>query len=131
MRKYKKKVKQMGGADVPTLTKEEVLSDPQIKRALQMYVSQGGAKVRQMGGGWWSDFTKFLKDNKVISVGTKVGSAIANATGYLPLGVALAGISSTAQALGYGKRRPMKGGNLSASSVAFPSVSSAIPYLKF
>lgn len=130
MRKYKKKVMK-GGADVPTLSKEEVLSDPQIKRALQMYVSQGGSRIRQMGGGWWADFTKFLKDNKVISVGTKVGSAIANATGYLPLGVALAGISSTAQALGYGKRRPMKGGNLSASLIAFPGVSSATPYLKF
>ena len=130
MRKYKKKVMK-GGADVPTLTKEEVLSDPRIKQALEMYVSQGGAKVRQMGGGWWNDFTKFLKDNKVISTGTKVASAIANATGYLPLGVALSGISSVSSALGYGKRRPMKGGNLSASLIAFPSVSSAIPYLKF
>ena len=83
----------------------------------------------QMGGSWWGSFTKFLKDNKVISVGSKIGSAIANATGYLPLGVALAGVSSTASALGYGKR--MRGGALVATLSAYPSASSPTPYLKF
>jgi hypothetical protein len=129
MKKKTTKKRMIGGADIPSLTKEEVLSDPKIKQALQMYASQGGARKMQMGGGWWGDFTKWLKDNKVISIGSKVGSAIANATGYLPLGVALAGVSSTASSLGYGKR--MRGGNLSATSIAYPSVSSATPYLKF
>ena len=123
-----KKKSMKGGAEVPSLTKEEVLSDPKIKQALQMYVSQGGARM-QMGGSWWGSFTKFLKDNKVISVGSKIGSAIANATGYLPLGVALAGVSSTASALGYGKR--MRGGALVATLSAYPSASSPTPYLKF
>lgn len=130
MKKKTTKKMMIGGADIPSLTKEEVLSDPKIKQALQMYASQGGARKMQMGGGWWGDFTKWLKDNKVISIGSKVGSAIANATGYLPLGVALGGISSTASALGYGSKR-MRGGNLSATSIAYPSVSSATPYLKF
>jgi hypothetical protein len=125
-----KKKSMKGGAEVPSLTKEEVLSDPKIKQALQMYVSQGGARKLQMGGSWWGSFTKFLKDNKVISVGSKIGSAIANATGYLPLGVALGGISSTASALGYGSKR-MRGGALVATLSAYPSASSPTPYLKF
>lgn len=148
-----KRKKMKGGADdVPTLTKEEVLQDPKIKQALQTWaIQQGGNGRRMTGSGWWSDFVDFLKRNKVISIASKIGSAIAGAVGFVPLSTALAGVSTTAGALGYGKMkggmfysykdaqaiargitRPKKmmGGQY-AQSVAMPSVSSATPYLKF
>ena len=103
MAKRKKTMK--GGAVVPTLTKQEVLADPQIKQALKAYASQGGSKMRQMGAGWWDDFVNWLKDNKVISIASKIGSAIANATGFVPLGVALGGVATASSALGYGKMK--------------------------
>lgn len=146
-----KRKKMKGGADVPTLTKQEVLQDPKIKEALKTWsIQQGGGARRMTGSGWWSDFVGWLKANKVISVASKIGSAIAGAVGFVPLSTALAGVSTTAGALGYGKMkggmysyqdaqaiargitrpRKMMGGQY-AQSVAMPSVSSATPYLKF
>ena len=155
----RKKIK--GGADVPTLTKQEVLADPKIKEALKQFVQSGaGMKIRQKGSGsWWSSFVSWLKDNKIISTVSKIGSAIATATGFVPLGVALGAAATGSSALGYGKMnggmfyssedaqaiargiagrpamrisrpRKMMGGQY-AQSVAMPSPSSATPYLKF
>ena len=120
----------MKGGETPTITKQQVLQDPMIKQALKAYVAQQGGGAKMRGMGWWEDFTSFLKTNKVISIGTKIGSAIANATGYVPLGVALGAISQGASSLGYGGGRKMKGGQY-AQSVAMPSPSSQTPYLKF
>lgn len=104
-----KRKKMKGGADdVPTLTKQEVLQDPKIKEALKVWaVQQGGGARRMIGSGWWSDFVSWLKDNKVISTASKIGSAIAGAVGFVPLATALGAVSTGASAYGYGK---MKGG---------------------
>lgn len=127
-----KRKRTKGGADAPVLTKEQVLQDPKIKQALQAWsAQQGGGRMRQMGGGWWSDFVDFLKRNKVISIASKIGSAIASATGFVPLGTALAGVATTAGALGYGRRR-MRGGNINeATPIAYPSVASSNANVKF
>jgi hypothetical protein len=125
-----------GGQDVSILTKQEVLSDPKIKEALKTWsIQQGGGAMRMTGSGWWADFTGWLKKNKVISTVSKIGSAIANATGFVPLGVALGSVAAGSSALGYGRAkisrpRKMIGGQY-AQSVAMPSVSSATPFLKF
>jgi len=130
----RKKIK--GGADVPTLTKQEVLADPKIKQALQTWaVQQGGNGRRMRGAGWWDDFVGWLKDNKVISTVSKIGSAIAGAVGFVPLSAALGAVATGSSAYGYGRKRggthmKMMGGQY-AQSVAMPSVSSATPYLKF
>jgi hypothetical protein len=115
-----KRKRTKGGADAPVLTKQEVLSDPKIKQALQAFVAQqgGGAKMRQIGGGWWSDFVGWLRDNKVISIASKIGSAIANATGFVPLGVALGGVATASSALGYGRKMKGKGIYEDAQAVA-------------
>jgi hypothetical protein len=143
-----KRKKMKGGQETPTLTKQEVLADPKIKEALKTWsIQQGGNGRRMTGSGWWSDFVGWLKANKVISTASKIGSAIAGAVGFVPLSVALGGVSTTAGALGYGRgmysykdaqavargiMRPkrMMGGQY-AQSVAMPSVSSATPFLKF
>jgi hypothetical protein len=116
-----KRKRTKGGADTmtsaPVLTKQEVLQDPKIKQALQTWAVQqgGGAKFRQIGGGWWDDFVGWLKSNKVISTASKIGSAIAGAVGFVPLSTALAGVSTTAGAFGYGR---MKGGMFYSSEDA-------------
>lgn len=153
-----KRKRTKGGADTmtsaPVMTKQEVLQDPKIKQALQTWVAQqgGGAKFRQIGGGWWDDFVNFLKRNKVISIASKVGSAIAGAVGFVPLSTALAGVSTTAGALGYGRmkggmfysyqdaqaiargitRPRMRGGNVNqATPVAYNNTASSLANLKF
>jgi len=135
-----KRKRTKGGADAPVLTKQEVLADPKIKQALQAFVAQqgGGAKMRQIGGGWWDDFVGWLKKNKVISIASKIGSAIANATGFVPLGAALAGVSGTASALGYGRgmmrisRPRMRGMGINdATPIAYNNTASANAELKF
>jgi len=155
-----KRKRTKGGADTmtsaPVLSKQEVLQDPKIKQALQTWVVQqgGGAKFRQIGGGWWDDFVGWLKRNKVISIASKIGSAIAGAVGFVPLSTALAGVSTTASALGYGKRRGMglyedaqlvtraivgrpamkrkRGGNVNmATPVAYNNTASSFANLKF
>lgn len=133
-----KRKKMKGGADnVPVLTKQEVLQDPKIQEALKTWsIQQGGGAMRMTGGGWWSDFVNWLKRNRVISIASKIGSAIAGATGFVPLATALGAVSTGASALGYGSRmrisrpRKMMGGQY-AQSVAMPSVSSATPILKW
>lgn len=126
-----KRKKMKGGADVSTLTKQEVLADPKIKQALQTWaIQQGGNGKRMRGAGWWDDFVGWLKDNKVISTVSKIGSAIAGAVGFVPLSVALGAVATGSSAFGYGRPRKMIGGQY-AQSVAFPSASSATPYLKF
>jgi len=105
----KRKKTMRGGQETPVLTKQEVLQDPKIKEALKTWSIQQGGKGRRMtGSGWWSDFVDWLKANKVISTVSKIGSAIAGAVGFVPLSTALAGVSTTAGAFGYGKK--MKGG---------------------
>lgn len=152
-----KRKRTKGGADTmtsaPVMTKQEVLQDPKIKQALQTWVAQqgGGAKYRQIGGGWWDDFVNFLKRNKVISIASKIGSAIAGAVGFVPLSTALAGVSTTAGALGYGYGRGMyedaqlvargivgrramrmRGGNVNqATPVAYNNTASSLANLKF
>jgi hypothetical protein len=149
-----KRKRTKGGADAPVLTKQEVLADPKIKQALQAFVAQqgGGAKMRQIGGGWWDDFVGWLKKNKVISIASKIGSAIANATGFVPLGVALGGVSATASSLGYGRggmysykdaqavargvmrisRPRMMGGNVNmATPIAYNNAASSLANVKF
>lgn len=127
-----KRKKMKGGADVPTLTKQEVLADPKIKEALKTWsIQQGGGARRMTGSGWWDDFILWMKDNKIISTVSKIGSAIAGAVGFVPLSVALGAVATGSSAYGYGKRpRKMIGGQY-AQSVAMPSPSSATPYLKF
>jgi len=136
-----------GGADVPTLTKQEVLQDPKIKEALKTWAIQQGGKGRRMtGSGWWSDFVGWLKDNKVISTVSKIGSAIAGAVGFVPLSVALGGVSTTAGALGYGRgiyedaqlvargivgRPAMRVRGRGSTSVAYNTPSSGTPTLKW
>ena len=149
----KRKKTMKGGADVPTITKEEVLQDPKIKQALQTWAIQQGGKGRRMtGSGWWSDFVDFLKRNKDISVSSKIGSAIAGAVGFVPLSVALGGVSTTAGALGYGKmnggmfynyqdaqaiargivgRPAMRVRGRGATSIAYNTPSSEVALLKF
>jgi hypothetical protein len=131
-----KRKKMKGGQETPTLTKQEVLADPKIKEALKAWsIQQGGNGRRMTGSGWWQDFTGWLKRNKVISTVSKIGSAIANATGFVPLGVALGGVATASSAFGYGRKvrvpRPRMMGGQYAQSVAIPSVSSATPFLKF
>jgi hypothetical protein len=135
-----KRKRTKGGADAPVLTKQEVLADPKIKQALQAFVAQqgGGAKMRQIGGGWWDDFVGWLKKNKVISIASKIGSAIANATGFVPLGAALGGVSATASSLGYGRgmmrisRPRMIGGNVNmATPIAYNNAASSLANVKF
>ena len=147
----RKKIK--GGADVPTLTKQEVLQDPKIKEALKVWaVQQGGGARRMIGSGWWSDFVSWLKDNKVISTASKIGSAIAGAVGFVPLATALGAVSTGASAYGYGKmkggmfysyqdaqaiargitRPRMRGGNVNqATPVAYNNTASSLANLKF
>lgn len=141
-----KRKKMKGGADVPVLTKQEVLQDPKIKEALKAWaVQQGGNGRRMTGGSWWSSFVDWLKSNKVISTASKIGSAIAGAVGFVPLATALGAVSTGASAFGYGggmyqdaqyvaraitRPRKMIGGQY-AQSVAMPSVSSATPILKW
>lgn len=143
----KRKKTMKGGADVPTITKEEVLQDPKIKQALQTWAIQQGGKGRRMtGSGWWSDFVDFLKRNKVISIASKIGSAIAGAVGFVPLSTALAGVSTTAGALGYGRgmyedaqavargivgRPAMRVRGRGATSIAYNTPSSEVALLKF
>lgn len=124
--KRKLKMKMRGGELNPIITKKQVLEDPIIKEALKVYVQSGSG--RQVGGSWWDDFVSFLKKNKVISTGSKIGSIIATATGNLPLAGALGGISGVAGTMGYGRK--MRGGMI-AQTVAMPSYSSPTPYLKF
>lgn len=128
-----KRKRTKGGADAPTLTKQEVLADPKIKQALLSFVAQqGGGAIRMMGKGWWSDFVGWMKANKVISTVSKIGSAIATATGFVPLGVALGSVATGSSALGYGRRPRMIGGNLNISTpVAYNNTASSLANLKF
>jgi len=119
--------KRKNGGQSMTITKEQVLQDPMIKQALKAFVTQQGGGIRQGGTGWWEDFNSWLKKNKVISTGSKIASAIATATGYVPLATALTGISGVSSKYGYGKIR----GGQYAQSIAMPSASSQTPYLKF
>lgn len=126
-----KKTRKLRGGESTSISKQDVLKDPMVKEALKSFIAQqgGGAIMMKMkGSGWWDDFTGFLKRNKVISVGSKIGQAVANASGYLPLGKALGAISVGSSALGYGRRT--RGGEY-AQSIAMPSSSSATPFLKF
>jgi len=124
-----KRKRTKGGADAPVLTKQEVLQDPKIKQALSAFVAQQGGG-RQIGGGWWSDFVDFLKRNKVISMASKIGSAIAGAVGFVPLSTALAGVSTTAGALGYGKKMRGRGVN-DATPIAYNAPASTNANVKF
>lgn len=142
----RKKIK--GGAEeVPTLTKQEVLQDPKIKEALKVWAVQQGGKGRRMtGSGWWSDFVGWLRDNKVISTASKIGSAIAGAVGFVPLATALGAVSTGASAFGYGRgmyqdaqsvaraivgRPAMRVRGRGATSIAYNTPSSDVPTLKW
>lgn len=131
MVKHTKK-KMRGGQETPVLSKEEVLSDPKIKQALQTWSLQQGGGMRMRGAGWWDDFVGWLKKNKVISIASKIGSAIAGAVGFVPLSVALGAVSTGSSALGYGKHmrvsRKMMGGQY-AQSIALPSSSTPTPQI--
>jgi len=101
--------KTMKGGETKPLSKLEVLDKyPKIAAALQDYVAekQAGGRMmmggRMMGSGWWDDFVNWLKDNKVISTASKVGSVIAGAFGAVPLATALSAVSAGSSALGYG-----------------------------
>lgn len=131
-----KRKKMRGGADIPVLTKQEVLADPKIAQALREYASQGGSKMRQRGAGWWNDFVGWLKENKIISTVSKIGSAIAGAVGFIPLSAALGSVATGTSAYGYGKMkvsrpRRMIGGALPSTNIAMPGFASPIPYLKW
>ena len=119
----KKSSRKRGGASM-TLSKQEILKDPMIQKALRAYSQQGAG--RMTGRGWWEDFVGFMKKNKVISTGSKIGAMIAAATGNVPLSTALGGISTGASTLGFGRR-----GGAYAQSIAMPSSSSVVPFLKF
>jgi hypothetical protein len=119
----KRTTRKKGGASM-ALSKQEILRDPMIQKALRAYAQQGSG--RMMGRGWWEDFVGFLKKNKVVSTGSKIGSMIATASGNVPLATALSGISTGASTLGFGKR-----GGAYAQSIAMPSSSSVVPFLKF
>jgi hypothetical protein len=134
----KRKKTMRGGQETPTLTKVEVLQDPKIKEALRAWSIQqggGGGKNsinRMMGRGWWDDFVNWLKRNKVISTVSKIGSAIATATGFVPLATALGAVSTGASAFGYGRKmrvRPIMGRG--ATSIAYNTPSSDVPTLKW
>ena len=142
-----KRKKMKGGQETSTLTKQEVLADPKIKEALKTWaIQQGGRGRRMTGSGWWSDFVGWLRANKVISTASKIGSAIAGAVGFVPLSVALGGVSTTAGALGYGRgmyedaqavargimrtSRPRIMGR-GATSIAYNTPSSEVALLKF
>ena len=140
-----KRKRMRGGADVPVLTKQEVLADPKIKQALQSFVAQQGGG-RQRGFGWWQDFVSWLQKNKVISTASKIGAAIAGAVGFVPLSTALGAVSTGSAALGYGRTRGgmysyadaqaiargitrKRGG--SSTPIAYPSVPSENASVKF
>jgi len=130
-----KRKKMKGGQDTPVLTKVEVLQDPKIQEALKAWsIQQGGGAMRQFGSGWWSDFVGWLKRNKVISIASKIGSAIAGATGFVPLATALGAVSTGASALGYGRKvrisRPRILGR-GATPIAYNTPSSDTPILKW
>jgi hypothetical protein len=147
-----KRKRTKGGADAPVLTKQEVLADPKIKQALQTWaIQQGGNGRRMRGAGWWDDFVGWLKDNKVISTVSKIGSAIAGAVGFVPLSAALGAVATGSSAYGYGRKmggmysyadaqavaraitRPrMRGGNVNmATPVAYNNASSSLANVKF
>ena len=136
--------KMKGGED--KLTKLDVIQDnPVIQEALVKFAAeQKGSGMRMKGSGWWSDFVSWLKRNKVISIATKIGGAIAGAVGALPLATALGAISTGSSALGYGyvnnlsqvgtgmvfnrsgfiqnqKTTRMKGGAVNFTSAAMPT----------
>lgn len=94
-----------GGAE--PLTKMEVLDKyPKVAAALEEFAAErkaGGGKMT--GSGWWDDFVNWLKDNKVISTVSKIGSIIAGAVGALPLSTALGAVSTGSAAFGYGKKK--------------------------
>lgn len=123
----KKTTRKKGGASM-TLSKQEILRDPMIQKALRAYSQQGSG--RMVGRGWWEDFVGFMKKNKIISTGSKIGAVIATATGNVPLASALGVISTGASTLGFGKHGMIKGGAY-AQSIAMPSSSSVVPFLKF
>jgi hypothetical protein len=95
-----------GGEDKPT--KLEVIQDnPVIAKALVDFAAEknmAGSGMRMKGSGWWDDFVGFLKRNKIISTGTKIGAYIATALGNPAIGTALTAASGAAGALGYGMR---------------------------
>lgn len=132
-----KRKRTKGGADdMTSITKVEVLQDPKIQEALRAWsIQQGGGAMRMKGMGWWGDFVGWLKKNKVISIASKIGSAIAGATGFIPLATALGAISTGSSALGYGRhtggnRRYGMGrhtGGQYAQSIALPSASTPTP----
>ena len=94
-----------GGAE--PLTKLEVLEKyPKIAAALEEFAAErkaGGGKMR--ASGWWDDFVNWLKDNKVISTVSKIGSMVAGAVGFVPLSTALGAVATGASAYGYGKKK--------------------------
>jgi len=98
--------KRMKGGE-ESLTKMEVLDKyPKVAAALEEFAAErkaGGGKMT--GSGWWGDFVSWLKDNKVISTVSKIGSVIAGAVGALPLSTALGAVSTGSSALGYGKKK--------------------------
>lgn len=126
MVKGRKTTRKRGGQSTPSVSKAQVIQDPMIKEALKAFVAQKGG--RQIGLGWWEDFTGWLRKNKVISQASRVGALVANATGYLPLGTALSTVEKVSSSLGYGRRRI---GGMYTQSVAMPSVSSQTPFMKW
>ena len=124
----KKTTRKKGGASM-SLSKQEILKDPVIQQALRAYAQQGSG--RMIGMGWWENFVSFLKKNKVISTGSKIGAAISTAYGNVPLAAALSAVSAGANVVGFGNRGKMMKGGMYAQSVAMPSSSSVVPHLKF
>jgi hypothetical protein len=126
MVKGRKTTRKRGGQATPSVSKAQVIQDPVIKDALKAYVAQKGG--RQVGAGWWEDFTGWLRKNKVISTASRIGSAVAGAVGYLPLSTALTAVEKGSSSLGYGRRRF---GGMYAQSIAMPSASSQTPFMKW
>lgn len=100
--KTKKTMK--GRGESKPLSKLEVLDKyPKVAEALQQFVAERQTgSGRMMGGGWWDDFVNWLKENKVISTVSKIGSVIAGAVGALPVAAALSAVSAGSSTLGYG-----------------------------
>lgn len=100
------KVKKIKGGQEDKPTKLEVIeNNPLIAKALVDYAAEknmAGSGMRMKGSGWWDDFVGFLKRNKIISTGTKIGAYIATALGNPAIGTALTAASGAAGALGYG-----------------------------
>ena len=105
--------------------KKKFLAIKGAKELMERYKQRGMGKKRrkgQRGGDFWSDVgnwfvqagedvNNWLKDTKIISTASDIASYVAPFVGFPEATPIFEGISSGAKALGYGKKRKMRGGS--------------------